>query len=55
MFAQTIDEPAAVCIDEGVVDGGAAEIDSSNDGHGRIIYHVTAFARARRRLPEKSS
>jgi len=35
VLAQTFDEPSTSLVHERVVDGGSAEIDSSNDRHGR--------------------
>jgi hypothetical protein len=33
MLTEAVDQPLPVAVDEGVVDGGAAEIDASCDTH----------------------
>jgi hypothetical protein len=33
MFTEAVDQPLPLAVDEGVIDGGAAEIDASCDSH----------------------
>jgi len=37
MFAEGFDEKAFVLIEQRVIDGGSAEIDTGHDRHGRLL------------------